>query len=853
MLKKAFLLALIGMIGCSAEKNTMVSKAYHNTTAHFNAYFIALEKMKEIEEYVQSNTENNFNHILDLYPQIDSTLSLNLKDLTEEVIKKASIAIQRHQNSKWVDDSYVLVGKARFYNLEFTDAIETFKYVNARGDDPGARHEALIFLMRTFVDYKEFNNAIAVSDYLRKEKLHRKNLKDLYLTRAYLYQRREDHDNMVRSLAQAAPLMTQAEGQARIYFVIGQVYQQLGFDAEAYNNYGLCLKNNPSYEFAFYAQLYRAQVFVLHRKTDIKRVRKYFKKLLKDPKNKEFKDKIYFEMAAFEIKQDDIEQAIELYNRSIRASINNRRQKAFSYLKLGEIYYDRKSFELAKTYYDSVIIEMPQDQENYQEIADRQAVLADFVDQLNTIHLQDSLLILSKMDSISLDEYLDEVIAERLRMEDERKRLAEEKSKKERESRDSNTFPTNFDQGYRAQPGVEWYFYNTSALALGHSEFVRRWSNRKLEDNWRRSNRGTTTEALDEASSDEPVEDAVPGKAEKKEVSVDPSVAKGALYATIPDTEAELQLALGKIEMAYYRLGNIYYFDLEEIPNAAGAFQTLLQRFEQTEYKPEVLYQLYLIYRDLDNPKAQDARMDLVQNFPKSVYARLIENPNYREESQATNTLLQKMYQQAYQLFKLEYYDSANFVLEQGVSQYPDSEFSDNLRLLQILIIGKTEDIYLYQYSLDQFIQEYQESDLSGYAKTLRQASEEYLYQRTGNKYIESFDKEHSFVIIYPRDAEISEAFFAEVNEFAQDRFSKGELVSANLILDDNYAMVLMESFYDKAEALRFYGALSSTQSPLTRIEYANFDNFVITKENFQILYQLKDFEGYLKFFAQHY
>ena len=34
---------------CSAKKNTLTSKAYHNTTARFNAYFIAREHIKEVE------------------------------------------------------------------------------------------------------------------------------------------------------------------------------------------------------------------------------------------------------------------------------------------------------------------------------------------------------------------------------------------------------------------------------------------------------------------------------------------------------------------------------------------------------------------------------------------------------------------------------------------------------------------------------------------------------------------------------------------------------------------------------------------------------------------------------------
>ena len=105
------------IIGCSAEKNNVVSKTFHNTTARYNSYWIAKEKMKEIENYVLENTENNFNKILNIYPRIDSTITQGVSTQIEECIKKASIAIQRHQNSKWVDNSYILVGKSRFYMI----------------------------------------------------------------------------------------------------------------------------------------------------------------------------------------------------------------------------------------------------------------------------------------------------------------------------------------------------------------------------------------------------------------------------------------------------------------------------------------------------------------------------------------------------------------------------------------------------------------------------------------------------------------------------------------------------------------------------------------------------------------
>ena len=173
-----------------------------------------------------------------------------------------------------MDYSYNLVGLASLYGHELETAIETFIYVNSNSNDENARHSALVYLMRTFIEYGELNNALAVSDYLKKEKLNKKNLKTLYLTRAYFYQKRNDLDNMVNNMVLAAPLLSFKDEKARIYFIIGQVYQSLGFESEAYSNYRKCLSSNPNYELSFYAKLNMAQVTELKDLSDVKRVRK---------------------------------------------------------------------------------------------------------------------------------------------------------------------------------------------------------------------------------------------------------------------------------------------------------------------------------------------------------------------------------------------------------------------------------------------------------------------------------------------------------------------------------------------------------------------------------------------------
>ncbi|MFC2125576.1 hypothetical protein ACFLU5_12265 [Bacteroidota bacterium] len=404
-------------------------------TARFNAYFYAKENMFTVENAIAENHKNNYNKVLHVFYDVDSGVVKSMNTQLDDCIKKASIAIQRHENSNWVDNSYILIGKARYYQGDFVNAIETFKYVNTKGEDDDARHEALVYLMRSFLDYNEENNAIAVSDYLKKEKLSRKNIKLLTLTRAYMYELRKDYENMVQQLAYAAPMMSISGNVSRIYYIIGQIYQMKGFEAEAYNYYNLCLKSNPTYELFFYARLNMAQVTELSKENDLKKIRKYFRKLLKDPKNREFQDKIYFEMANFELKQENYNEAIDYYTQSVQSSMNNPRQKGYSYLSLGRLYYEHfKEYETAKAYYDSVVSVLPKDDEQYEMIAERQKILVDFVDQINTIQLQDSLLFLAKLDTTSLYAIIDGVIEEeRIKAEE-----AEKEQKRNEQLRVSN-------------------------------------------------------------------------------------------------------------------------------------------------------------------------------------------------------------------------------------------------------------------------------------------------------------------------------------------------------------------------------------------------------------------------------
>lgn len=835
---------------CSSERNTVTSKLYHNTTAHYNGYFYAKEEIKKIEKTIWSGQIDDYNKILRLYPALDSSQAKGYDKEIQETVKMASLAIQRHPNSKWVDDCYLLVGKARLYSLDWGNAIQTFKFVNTKSKAPESRQAAIINLVRTFTEHKEYNNAQAAIDFVQKEEMDKTNRKNLLLEKAYFYQMQGDFDNMIRNLSEAAPLLKKRDKPGRIYFIIGQVYQKLGFEAEAYNYYKKCIATNPEYEVDFYARLYMAQVTEISRSRSVNAARKSFKKLLKDSKNKDFRDKIYYEMGVFEYKQKNITEAIADFNRSIRTGTNTRIDGE-AYLKLGEIYYDTlKNYSLSKAYYDSAVISLPSDYEGYAAIKTRKEVLDEFVTNLNTIQWQDSLLNMASFDSLTLRARIDSVLAKQ--NEVNAKNLKKKKRSQNRVDLSNSTSNIFAQQESEEQTG--WYFANPSAIALGQTEFRRIWGDLKLEDNWRRSARSTSAELrgnVAQTNAQQPTTPTEPTEAEK----VDQGAAEFAkINKEIPRTPEQKAEALKKIETAYYNLGDIYHYKLAEDDNAIVYYNKLLQRFPDSELEAEVLYKLYLIYKDTQPEKAAQYAELVKKKFPESSFAKILINPNYLEESSQAAEKQKTVYKEAYAAFEQGNFVSARELVQQALS-LGNTSFTPNLKLLEALIIGETENINQYQLALEEFIKNYPESDLIAYAKKLLQSLHDFQIKKEqkGVQYIRSFEEPHYFVIVHNKADNISGIATTSLEKFNQQYFKDQLLKTSNLTLNETYLITFVSELTRLSSAIEYKITFNEKLTTLTDLRNHKFNTFVITKDNFDIFYRTKGLDEYIQFFEKNY
>jgi len=673
--------------------------------------------MKVLEVKVYGLKVDDYNSILHPIPPVDTTKTKGMATQLDDIIKKASIPIRRHKNSDYVDNSYVLVGRCRMYKGEFKMGMETYKYVNAHGKNEHDKVEALIYLMRAYMSANQFDNAKTVADHLGKQKLNEKNKTLFNVTMAEYHRIFEEYDEMIPFLEEAAPRQKKRDLRSRMYFILGQLYQQKGNDTLAYKNYHKVVHSNPPYEMLFISRLNLYQVTNIENEGATKKLRKYYAKLLKDPKNEEYRDKIYYEMGLFEYKQHNMQKAISNLKSSAEASKGGGYQKGFTFLKLAEIYYDDlEDYENAAAYYDSTANTFNKKDKRYPLISKREKILDEFVKQLNIIKRQDSLLTVAKMDSVSLNKLIDSLIAKE-QADYKAKQLALKKKKQADEDAALTPNPSLLNNS--GDPNAtSWYFTNATAIQNGVNDFTQKWGKRKLEDHWRRSSKEAIVDVSNNKSTDSLKTAAANADSdsitEREKNDITPlKIDRKKYFVDIPFTAEQKKAANQKIEDAMFQVGTIYNHKLDEPERAIRTYLKLLKRYPETLYEPEILYNLYLIYKEQKDHKQEKYKALLLEKHPNSIYAKLIKNPNYYRDSKIVNKQADGEYKQVYNLYKANNFTLADSSASALLLKYPDSDITDKLTYLKILckikISGPSDEL---QSEIDSFSKSFPESPL---------------------------------------------------------------------------------------------------------------------------------------------
>ncbi|MCH7413990.1 gliding motility protein [Belliella sp. R4-6] len=852
---------------CSSERNTFTNRVYHNTTSRYNAYYLSNEKIIELENIIQKTHKEDFSQILPVFYPIDSATIDQNKELLKEARELSSKAIDWHRISKWVDDNYFLIGMIDYYQADTDDAINTFKYINVNSKDKDLRHRSLIQLMRIFIDQKSYDDVIFVIDYLSKEsKINKENRYQLFKTLAYYYHTKDDVEGKIGALDKALGYSKDKKDKSRINFILAQLYQREGLDALAYSYYQEALKGNPPYERSFFAQLYAQKVAELDKTKDIKKVRNYYDDLYSDSKNKDLRDVVLYEKALFELKQEEREDAVKLLIRAAKEEGSNPIQKGYIYQKLAELSIEpNKDYRAAKYYYDSALIHFRPIDPSFAEIESKKGILDDYVMHYETITKSDSLIKLSKL---SIEEQ--ELIADNF-IKSEEERLLKEAAAKEK-PKNSGIFDNLLAFGGRSS-GENFYFDNTVAMQQGSIDFFRNWGNRPLQDNWRRSTQGFSSSASNviEESNVNPEID------ESKENLFEQIPSRESLISKIPKSEEDVSKLNAALEISYFELGKLLFFDFKEPEFSIENLENLITSYPNTVKKPEAYYILYLAQKERDgNFQLYSQRLN--REFPDSPYTFSVNNPGGASGNlaymQSSNG-----YKKAYELYNARDYSQARKILRSTLEEYPLTRNTDKLLLLDVMISGKLDDRERYKARLESYIQSTENLELSNLARNMlvaltgekpeqdkiEEAKKEEEVASTEDKveeekieeespYKENPNQTHIFVIVLePEKSKDAKNLLGELEGFHSANFSSLRLRTGNMTLNKENAIYIVSPFNNAEKAMEYRSKFLNDFQSTSLSDTDKSKSLLISIENFQELNKRKNLEEYRIFYKEKY
>lgn len=745
------------LTGCSTKKNTPASRNWQAFTTRYNVYYNGKTHYDEQLKAMLDGYQDDYSQLVKVHPaearndkkapqpsgDFKRTIekmqkSIQLHSIKKKPRKKTGSAKEkafraREEFNPFLHNSWLTMGKGQYMNGDFLGAASTFFYISKHFTWlPKTVTEARLWMALSYLamdwDY-EAENALHP---VKEKDLVNNELRNLYnLAYADYYLHTKNWEKAVKPLEYAA---RHAKGSQknRLWFLLGQTYTQLGKKKDAYNAFKKAGSGAATdYRTKFNARIKQSEVF---QGTNIKKEVRALRNMTHYARNTEFLDQIYYAIGNLYISRKDTAEAMKNYRLAVEKSTRNGIDKALAQLALGNLYFLQGDYVKAQPCYSEAVPQLPETYPDYKMLKKRSDVLDELATYAGNVHLQDSLLTLSKMTPEEQRKACQKLVDELIERE---KKEAEEAAREEylanqqgaddnikRNDAPANTMINNGDKS--------WYFYNSMTKNQGKTEFQRRWGARKNEDDWRRRNKSVFS--LDEESGDDESDnegDGLPNdttsmspeekEAAKKQLdaAADPHNVEYYL-AQIPKTPEEIQTCHDVIQEGLYNMGIILKDKLEDFPAARKEFNRLLESYPDNIYRLDVYYNMYLMaVRSGDVAQAERWRQMILANFPDSPYGQAMLDPNYFENLRKMFRVQEAKYQEAYDAYLDNSNSRVHALTAEMERDFPLSKIMPKFVFIDALSYLTENDLPKFKERLEYLLEKWPDTDMTPMAGSI--------------------------------------------------------------------------------------------------------------------------------------
>ena len=871
-----WIVAIILPTACSNKKNTFSRRVYHNLTAHYNTWWNGNESLKDAVKDLEKNANDNYTEVLPVFKLGSKKEIAAINAKADRAIEKASKVIQNNsmyfnkkEYNRWIDDSYMMIGKAYFYKQDYASARRTFEFILSRYKDSPLIPEVYIWLGLTNNQMEQYSRSEAELEKFRmlsaKKTMPRSMMLFYNKVLADFYLKQNKTNEAIKTLHVATNLSRKKSDKTRLHFILGQLYLQNNDLANASQMFQEVIKRTPPYNMQFAAQLNLARCYDVN-SGEADNIEKMLRNMLKEEKNKPYQDQVYYALAEVDLKKGNRAQAIENLRLSVATSKDNDFQRVQSSLILANLYFEKPDYFLSQAYYDTALQALPKEHPHYDSLQNKSQVLTELVNNLIIVQTEDSLQRLALMPEAERMKVIDGIIAQ----------YAEEEKKKQEEEMLRQSDLATLGQNRIEQqmnPSGAWYFYNPSAISLGFTEFRRKWGNRKLEDLWRLSNKQVIAVWEEEqtlASSDSITSDSLIAK-----ISNDP-LKRETYLQNLPLTPEKLQQSNQNIIEALFNAAFIYREGLFDLVNAEKTFEQLVERYPDTSMNKHYLlscYQLVVLNEKLGNKeKADYYRNILTSNFPTTDYARILGDPAYVQEMERKNKSVDEFYTNTYRAYQSGQYYLVVMNCDDAVNRFPNHPLLPKFEFLRAISIGKIDVADSLAINLQRFILHYPKHELVSLARDILdqlskldpsvssriQIPGDTISTSSGSEtpkvtYVIEPQSDH-FVLIManPFQTDIN-ALKIRIADFNERAFRLENFYISDILLNDTLQIISIGVFKNASKALDYYHQIIDNEYVFSMLKGKFYEVYAISTKNYQLFYQDRDISQYKVFFEKEY
>ena len=749
----AMLTVIVGIAGCSAQKNTAKSRWWQSFTARYNTYYNGSVAFIDGAEAQEKGNEDNFTETLPLYVVGNKkTRDIGKSDF-ERAIEKSEKAIKQHsikrrpewnksrrktaKDIEWLNRreynpflwrAWLLLGKSQFMSGQFEEAAATFSYMSRLyATQPAIYGIARTWLAKSYCELDWMYDAEDVLRNLKRDSVHYKAQADLDYAQCDYYLHNGQYKEAAEMLAKVIKHEKRRKQKAREWFLMGQLQRQLGNPTAAYKAFGHVIRLNPSYQTEFNARIAQTEVMAQGKS---KQMIGKLRRMAANDNNKDYLDQVYYAIGNIYMSRKDTANAIAAYEKGNEKATRAGVEKGVLLLRLGDIYWDMERYSDAQRCYGEAIGLLDKERNDYEQLSERSKILDELVPHTEAVHLQDSLQELARMPEAERLKAIDRVI-EALKKKEREERLAREAAEAEQAQAQQSQIGNRQGNANATQQtqGGAWYFYNPIAVSQGKTQFQQLWGKRPNEDNWQRINK--TVVAMEVPNNDEDNDSGEDGE-ENEETGQDAETAQDEnapaaadstaldphnreyYLAQIPFTEEQLEASNATIMDGLFNSGVIFKDKLDNLGRSEKALTRLTTQYPDYGRNDEAWYHLFLLYSRRGDIVKADRCIDFMKvSYPESEWTQTVTDPYFADNARFGVHLEDSLYAATYEAFKADRHREVHGNATVSRERFPQGENRAKFLFIDGLSMLNSGDVNGCVASLKEVVEKHSQSEVA--------------------------------------------------------------------------------------------------------------------------------------------